>query len=58
MIRLLSKIYVMFEGYNAYRKAMIELQRLSDRDLADIGISRCDIKSIAKNACNNKLATV
>lgn len=36
-------------GYRArYHRAVTELQQLSDRDLADIGISRWDIASVAR----------
>jgi uncharacterized protein YjiS (DUF1127 family) len=31
----------------AYYKAMNSLNSLSDRDLKDVGISRCEIKAIA-----------
>ena len=33
-----------------YKEAVRELQRLSDRDLADIGIMRCDIHEVAFEA--------
>jgi uncharacterized protein YjiS (DUF1127 family) len=32
------------------RATMNELERLSDRDLADIGIMRCDIPDVAREA--------
>lgn len=41
---LLSKI----RAYLRYRETMSELGRLSDRDLADLGISRFDIEGIAR----------
>ena len=31
-----------------YRQTVRELSALSDRDLSDIGLSRCDIVSVAK----------
>lgn len=34
----------------AYREAVFELEQLSERDLADIGIARADIPSVARNA--------
>jgi uncharacterized protein YjiS (DUF1127 family) len=34
----------------AYHQTVSELEMLSDRDLADIGIARCDIPAIARDA--------
>jgi uncharacterized protein YjiS (DUF1127 family) len=42
--------------YFRYRKIVDELNNLSTRDLADLGISRCDIEYIAKqNSFGTKL---
>jgi uncharacterized protein YjiS (DUF1127 family) len=38
------------ERRQQYRHTLGELSRLSDRDLADIGIARCDIPMIAAEA--------
>lgn len=38
--------------YMTYRRTVNELQLLSTRDLADLGINRCDIEFIARNASN------
>ena len=43
---ILSKI----RSYLRYRETVRELSRLSDRDLADLGISRFDIDSVARDA--------
>ncbi|WP_088347174.1 MULTISPECIES: DUF1127 domain-containing protein [Rhodomicrobium] len=40
----------------AYRQAVFELEQLSERDLADIGIARADIPSIARNAAKGQTA--
>ena len=37
-----------FRGWKSYDKAMQELSYLTDRELADIGISRCDIPRLAR----------
>jgi len=37
-----------FRAWRAYDNAMRELSYLSDRELADIGISRCDIPRLAR----------
>jgi uncharacterized protein YjiS (DUF1127 family) len=38
----------------AYYDAVHELSALSDRDLADIGIARCDIRAVSKDAAKAK----
>lgn len=35
--------------YQNYRKTVSELSKMSDRDLNDIGITRCDIRDIARD---------
>ncbi|MGB6541049.1 MAG: DUF1127 domain-containing protein [Xanthobacteraceae bacterium] len=37
-----------FRAWKSYDKAMQELSYLTDRELADIGISRCDIPRLAR----------
>jgi uncharacterized protein YjiS (DUF1127 family) len=37
-----------------YNQSMIELSRLGDRELADIGISRSDISRVAWNAAHKR----
>ena len=44
------------EERRAYLKTLHELQALTDRDLADIGISRGDIHRIAREAAEMKRA--
>jgi uncharacterized protein YjiS (DUF1127 family) len=41
---------------HAYRQAVSELSALSDRNLADIGIARCDIPAVAREAARSKRA--
>ena len=41
---VLSKI----RGYLQYRETVAELSRLSDRELDDLGISRFEIESVAR----------
>lgn len=54
---MISKIGAYLKAYSAYRQAKRELWNLSDRELSDIGISRCDIDAVAKQACKDVLAT-
>ncbi|MEN8889062.1 MAG: DUF1127 domain-containing protein [Celeribacter marinus] len=39
-----------YARYNVYRETMNELSELSDRDLADLGLARSTIKSVAFEA--------
>ncbi|MBT8424912.1 MAG: DUF1127 domain-containing protein [Silicimonas sp.] len=39
-----------FAQYRTYRRTLDELERLSDRELADLGISRLGLRSIAYRA--------
>lgn len=54
--RLFRNFAVWMEERRAYRQAVFELNELSDRDLADIGIARCDIESIALQTAKAKVA--
>lgn len=40
----------------AYREAVSELSALTDRNLVDIGIARCDIPAVAREAARAKRA--
>lgn len=39
-----------YNTWVSYRRAVDELSRLSSRELNDLGISRSDIKFVARNA--------
>ena len=39
-----------------YRKTVQDLSLLTNRDLADLGINRCDIEFVARNASNKNFA--
>lgn len=43
-----------WQQYKLYKRTKKELGVLSDRDLKDIGINRCDLESITRKACLNK----
>ena len=45
---MLSPILCFIQHWKRYERVVQELSRLSDRELADIGISRGDIRRIAK----------
>jgi len=43
-----SPLWLRFSQYRMYRKTLREMQRMSARELADFGLSRCDINRIAR----------
>jgi uncharacterized protein YjiS (DUF1127 family) len=45
-----SKFVTTYRAWRKYRETFKELSQLSNRDLADVGISRSDIPSIARQA--------
>lgn len=47
---LLERLGAWLEEQRAYRKTVAELERMDDRELADIGMSRVDIRRIAREA--------
>jgi uncharacterized protein YjiS (DUF1127 family) len=53
---LLAKIGNRLQARRSYYNSVAELSAMSDRDLADIGISRADIPAIARQAARAKYA--
>lgn len=49
---MLATIVRFFREWRRYNQGLSELNRLGDRELADIGISRSDIPRIAWNAAH------
>lgn len=47
---MLSSIKKHYTMYRRYRQTVSELSSLTDRDLADLGISRSDIRRIASES--------
>jgi YD repeat-containing protein len=45
-----NKIVTTYRAWRKYRQTYNELSRLSTRDLADLGINRAEIQSIARQA--------
>jgi uncharacterized protein YjiS (DUF1127 family) len=39
-----------YKNWRTYRNTLSELERLSTRDLADLGINRADIRSVARSS--------
>ena len=44
---LVAGLVRMLRGWHRYNECFRELNRLDDRELAEIGITRCDIQRIA-----------
>lgn len=53
MLHHLSK---RLNAYGKYRTAKYELARLTDRELSDIGINRCDIEHIAREVFRESIS--
>ena len=47
---IVTFVLAQLRNWKRYRETVRELSRLSDRDLADLGISRFDIDSVARDA--------
>lgn len=47
---LLSLLAARISAWRRYRSSVRELSRLSDRDLNDLGISRADIETVARQS--------
>ena len=47
---IVTFVLAKLRNWKRYRETVRELSRLSDRDLADLGISRFDIASVARDA--------
>ena len=47
---IVTTVLAKLRNWKRYRETVRELSRLSDRDLADLGISRFDIDSVARDA--------
>ena len=52
---LVARLQRRFAAYQLYRQTYDELQLLSDRDLDDIGIARCDVRRIARQSATSIL---
>ena len=48
LLTLIANINKAIKKYLEYRTTVYELNRLTNRDLADLGIHRCDIEFIAR----------
>jgi uncharacterized protein YjiS (DUF1127 family) len=50
---MFASIARVFQAWRRYDEAINELSYLSDRELADIGVSRADIKRLAREHAYN-----
>jgi uncharacterized protein YjiS (DUF1127 family) len=51
---LFARLAKMVADYRAYQRTLSELGRLSDRELADLGLHRSDIASLARESVYGK----
>ena len=49
---IVTAVIAKLRNWKRYRETVRELSRLSDRDLADLGISRFDIDSVARSTAS------
>ena len=50
--RFTQKLIASWAWYDTYRQTAGELNRLTDKELDDVGIHRCDIPTIAMQSAN------
>ncbi|MBB5221372.1 uncharacterized protein YjiS (DUF1127 family) [Amaricoccus macauensis] len=51
---LIDRVRAAFARYRAYRNTLIELQSLSSRELADLGLSRASVRDVAREAAYSR----
>jgi uncharacterized protein YjiS (DUF1127 family) len=54
IIKMINKQMVRINDWCKYNRTVSELSRLSNRELADLGMSRCDIYRIAKQSVHKQ----
>jgi len=52
MIQILNSINSWLRRQEKIRKTRLELSMLNDKDLSDIGITRCDIDRVSRGVAN------
>ena len=57
-MNIVKRMYMRVKRAAAIRSAIHELSRLTNRDLSDIGISRSDIKYIARKTAYQQYNTM
>ena len=53
-VLMFAYVIRLIREWKRYNRGLNELSRLDDRELADIGISRCDIPRVAWNAAHER----
>ena len=56
LITILGTISRWIKKEMEYRKTVYDLSLLTNRDLRDLGIARCDIEYVARSASEKKFA--
>jgi uncharacterized protein YjiS (DUF1127 family) len=55
-MKMVKSWLVKLRKIQKYRRTVHELERLTNRDLADLGIARCDIERIARQSIDKRYA--
>jgi uncharacterized protein YjiS (DUF1127 family) len=50
MLKLVNDFVRNYQQYKRYKLTVSELNKLTDRDLADLGLVRCDIDRVARES--------
>jgi len=50
---MISRLAAAIRRHSEYARTRNELERLTDRELLDLGIRRCDIRSVARTGATN-----
>lgn len=56
LITVVSAVSRWIKKEMEYRRTVYELNRLTSRDLADLGVSQCQIEFIARTSADKKFA--
>lgn len=55
-MRFLDQIARLWQQHREFRAVLAELRRMSDRELNDLGIARCDISRLAYEEAERRMA--
>ena len=55
LLTILGLLHRKITAYFEYRRTVYELNQLTNRDLTDLGINRCDIEFIARKHSMSKI---
>ena len=54
IFKIINRNLRKFKRWQRYHNTVVELSRLTNRELADLGINRCDIERVAKQSIHRE----